>query len=81
MKKYLFCSGVRIQTVVQNCVKNVEDISETALEENAVSKNESYRGDVIPPPKCKNCAKIGHTSNKCFVNNGIHVKSNVKSRT
>jgi hypothetical protein len=70
MKKY-FCSGVRIHTVVQNCIKkNVGDITETALEESAVvSKNESYRGDVVPPPKCKNCAKVGHSSNKCFVKN------------
>jgi hypothetical protein len=70
LRNICFIQGLhsdRIQTIVRSRNnENFDDIAETALEEESaiISKNERYTGDVTPPPKCSNCGKLGHTSNK-----------------
>jgi hypothetical protein len=79
LRNICFIQGLqsdRIQTIVRSRNnEKFDDIAETALEEESaiVSKNERYKGDVTPPPKCSNCGKLGHTSNKCYAKKDVRI--------
>ena len=72
LRNICFVQGLasdRIQTIVRSRnFQNFDEIAETALvEESAMSsKLDRYRLGA-PAQRCRNCGKLGHPSNKCYL--------------
>ena len=72
LRNICFIQGLasdRIQTIVRSRnYQNFDEIAETAqVEESAIaSKQERYRIEGVSAPRCSNCGKPGHSSNKCY---------------